>query len=80
MGEDSCYSLAFGIPAILMFLALGRIFTEITNILSFFQFLVSFFVGSRSYKKAIPDRNIVTLFFKVSWVGSVQFSSEYVIL
>jgi len=50
MGEESCYSLAFGIPSILMFLA-----------------LVSFVVGSRSYKKIIPDRNIVTLFFKVSW-------------
>ena len=43
------------------------------NIFIINSFLVSFVVGSRSYKKIIPDRNIVTLFFKVSWVGSVHF-------
>ena len=32
MGEESCYSLAFGIPAILMFLALGILFTEIKKL------------------------------------------------
>jgi len=50
LGEESCYSLAFGVPAILMAIS-----------------LVSFFVGSRYYKKVIPERNIVTLFFKCSW-------------
>jgi len=50
LGEDSCYSLAFGVPAILMAIS-----------------LVSFFLGSRYYKKVIPERNIVTLFFKCSW-------------
>jgi len=50
LGEESCYSLAFGVPAILMALA-----------------LLSFFVGSRYYKKIIPERNIVTLFFSCSW-------------
>ena len=79
MGEESCYSLAFGVPAILMFVALGILYTSIIqrDKEKKIFFLVSFFVGSRSYKKVIPERNIVTLFFKVSWVGSVLIKGQH---
>jgi len=50
MGEDSCFFLAFGVPALLMFVAI------------FF-----FWFGRKKYRIQIPERNIITLFFKASW-------------
>ena len=70
MGEESCYSLAFGVPAILMAIALCNITYNLWFKYSSNYCPVSFWVGSRYYKKIIPERNIVTLFFKCSWVSS----------
>ena len=36
--------------------------------ISSFMFSVCFWVGRSWYKRDIPNRNIVTLFFKCSWV------------
>ena len=66
MGEDSCFSLAFGLPAVLMFIAICKFGIFSANIIQ--NFAVFFWFGRNSYKRQTPDKNIVTLFFKASWV------------
>jgi len=62
MGEDSCFSLAFGLPAVLMIIAI------------FF-----FWFGRNSYKREIPEKNIVTIFFRASWHALMRrrFKTKY---
>jgi len=62
MGDNSCFSLAFGLPAVLMIIAI------------FF-----FWFGRNSYKTQIPEKNIVTLFFRASWHALMQrrFRTKY---
>jgi len=62
MGEESCFSLAFGLPAVLMIIAI------------FF-----FWFGRNSYKREIPEKNIVTIFFSASWHALMRrrFKTKY---
>jgi len=55
MGDESCYTLAFGVPAALMIIAI------------FF-----FWFGRNQYKKPVPERNVVKLFFQCSWHAIIR--------
>lgn len=70
-GEESCYSLAFGLPAVLMVIAIGNLFFLIFSISFFmycFQFLVVFVCGKPLYKIKLPEGNIMGDFVKCIWV------------
>ena len=67
---DECYSLALGVPSLLMFTALSmNKATPTERLLKLFIFLIVFFVmGRPGYKITIPNRNIVADFFNCTWV------------
>jgi len=68
LGEDECYSLAFGVPAVLMLVALSesneKRWRSHDDLISVF-----FLMGSPGYRMSMPDRNVVSDFFKVMWVA-----------
>lgn len=88
LGEE-CYVLAFGVPAVLMVIAIGKT-RQMENSFckfNFFIFIISvFFVcGKTGYKIVLPERNVVALFFQCIGVSqawtyahcSLQFTSTY---
>jgi hypothetical protein len=57
-GQNTCYPGAFGIPAILMLVAVGRFSTFVYQNIFLIFIPASFLIGSRWYKKPPPKTNI----------------------
>lgn len=81
-GDDSCYSLAFGLPAILMVVAIGNPFNSprlhhrsvFKPLLSLFT--VVFVLGKPMYKILLPQGNIMGDFVKCIGVTTMNVTTR----
>jgi len=63
-----CYSLAFGVPALLMLIAISNKRESLLIIYFEISFVVIFIIGTPIYIRVAPKENIIKKFLAIIWV------------